>query len=510
MESRLQSEALLDSANAVRVAVPADLAATRRAFRLVFPGVIGTMFLAAVDQTILATALPAISASFGGFADLSWVAVAYLLAATVTAPLYGHLGDRFGRRRMLLAALTVFTLGSIACAAAPTLAALIGGRALQGLGGGGLMSLSQALISEHVPPRERARFQGYFAAVFAVSSTLGPVLGGYLTEHLSWRAVFAINLPLAAGAALLTLRIPQSRQSGSGQFHLDVPGTVLFSASATAFLFALGSAGHRLAWNSPTILALVVGAALGFAALVWWERRAVDPVIPVRLLAVPAILRTNSMVFCFAGALFAAVLYLPLYLQVGRGFGIGESGLLLLPITLTIALASTLTGKLISSTGRLTVFPAAGLALSTLAFAILAATVSTAPTPLVLALIMAAAAGRRTVMPASQIIVQDSAGNNALGSATAAVSVSRSLGAAFGVALVGALIYLLIGRHDAVAADLLQRVPQNAAAYGALLPGGNSAIAADLDRAFHLVFAVLATLTAIGSALALSVPRRRI
>ncbi|HZM47411.1 MAG TPA: MFS transporter, partial [Burkholderiales bacterium] len=324
--------------------VPADLAATRRAFRLVFPGVIGTMFLAAVDQTILATALPAISASFGGFADLSWVAVAYLLAATVTAPLYGHLGDRFGRRRMLLAALAVFTLGSVACAAAPTFAALSGGRALQGLGGGGLMSLSQALISEHVPPRERARFQGYFAAVFAVSSTLGPVLGGYLTEHLSWRAVFAINLPLAAGAALLTLRIPQSRQSHNGQFHLDVPGTVLFFASATAFLFALGSAGHRLAWNSPMILTLVAGAALGFAALVWWERRAVDPVIPVRLLAIPAILRTNSMVFCFAGALFAAVLYLPLYLQVGRGFGIGESGLLLLPITLTIALASTLTG----------------------------------------------------------------------------------------------------------------------------------------------------------------------
>jgi len=510
MESRLQAEALLGGANAVRVVVPADLAATRRAFRLVFPGVIGTMFLAAVDQTILATALPAISASFGGFADLSWVAVAYLLAATVTAPLYGHLGDRFGRRRMLLAALAVFTLGSVACAAAPTLAALIGGRALQGLGGGGLMSLSQALISEHVPPRERARFQGYFAAVFAVSSTLGPVLGGYLTEHLSWRAVFAINLPLAAGAALLTLRIPQSRQSGNGQFHLDVPGTVLFFASATAFLFALGSAGHRLAWNSPMILTLVAGAALGFAALVWWERRAVDPVIPVRLLAIPAILRTNSMVFCFAGALFAAVLYLPLYLQVGRGFGIGESGLLLLPITLTIALASTLTGKLISSTGRLTVFPAAGLALSTLAFAVLAATLSIAPTPLVLALITAAAAGLGTVMPASQIIVQDSAGNNALGSATAAVSVSRSLGAAFGVALVGALLYLLIGRHDAVAADLLQHVPQNGAAYSGLLPGASSAIAADLNRAFHVVFAVLATLTAIGSALALSVPRRRI
>jgi MFS family permease len=232
--------------------------------------------------------------------------------------------------------------------------------------------------------------------------------------------------------------------------------------------------------------------------------------IPVRLLAIPAILRTNAMVFCFGGALFAAVLYLPLYLQIGRGFGIGESGLLLLPITLTIALASALTGKLVSSTGRLTVFPAAGLALSTLAFAILAAGVSTAPTPLVLALIMAAAAGLGTVMPTSQIIVQDSAGNSALGSATASLAVSRSLGAAFGVALVGALIFLLIGRQDAVAGDMLQRLLENGATHDGVQSAASSAIAADLDRAFHLVFAVLATLTAIGSALALSVPRRRL
>jgi EmrB/QacA subfamily drug resistance transporter len=464
-----------------------DPEATRKAFRSVFPGVAGAMFLAAVDQTIVATALPAISASFGGFADLSWVAVAYLLAATTAAPLYGHLGDRFGRQRMLLAALAVFTLGSIACAAAPSLAALVAGRALQGLGGGGLMTLSQALISEHVPPRERARFQGYFGAVFALSSTLGPVLGGYLTEYLSWRAVFTINLPLAAGAAFLTQRIPRLPQPVRAEFHPDVPGMLLFSASSTALLFALGSAGHRFAWTSPAIAAWVAGAASGFAVLVWWERRAIDPMIPVRLLAIPAILRTNAMVFCFAGALFAAVLYLPLYLQVGRGFGIGESGMLLLPITLTIALSSVVTGKLISTTGRLTVFPAAGLALSAVAFAVLAATVSTLPTPLVLALIVAAAAGLGTVMPASQIIVQDSAGRGALGAATASVSVSRSFGAAFGVALGGALIYLVAGQR----VETLART-------------------ADLDGAFRLVFAALAALTAIGSALALSVPRRRI
>ena len=163
----------------------ASVVDTRAAFRGVFPGVMVAMFLASLDQTILAAALPAIAASLGGLADLSWIAVAYLLAITVSAPLYGHLGDRFGRRRVLLIALALFTCASLACAVAPTFAVLIAARALQGLGGGGLMTLSQALIGEHVPPRERGRFQGYFAAVFAVASTLGPVLGGYLTEHFS-------------------------------------------------------------------------------------------------------------------------------------------------------------------------------------------------------------------------------------------------------------------------------------------------------------------------------------
>jgi EmrB/QacA subfamily drug resistance transporter len=491
-------------------ALPESAAATRAAFRQVFPGVMVVMFLAAMDQTILAAALPAIAASLGGLADLSWVAVAYLLAATVTAPLYGHLGDHFGRRRVLLGALAVFTFASAACAAAPTLPALIAARALQGLGGGGLMTLSQALISEHVAPRERGRFQGYFAAVFALSSTIGPVLGGYLTEHLSWRAAFAVNLPLGLLAAFLAVRIPQSVHSERGAFQPDVFGTVLFSVAAAALLYALTGA-TRLGWTSPEMLVLIAIAAGGFAALVWWERRAADPVIPVRLLAIPSISRSNAMVFCFASALFAAVLYLPLYLQLGRGFGIGASGLLLFPITITIALASAATGKLISATGRLTFYPAAGLALSTAAFLALAATASSATTPIVLALCVAAALGLGTVMPASQIIVQDSAGSAALGAATASIAVSRSMGAAFGVALVGALLFGLIGRHDALLAHVLQRMPEDGTAVlDTLSATDRAAVTGHLDAAFRVVFAVLAAMTALGATLALTVPRRRL
>src|SRR3954471_10766881 len=203
----------------------------RDAFRQVFPGVMVAMFLAAADQTILASALPTIASHLGGFEYVSWVVVAYLLAATIAAPIYGHLGDRFGRKRMLLVALGVFTVASAACAAAPTLPTLIGARALQGLGGGGLMTLAQALIGENIPPRDRGRFQGYFAGVFALASTSGPIMGAYLTEHITWRSVFAINLPLGLVAACLARRIVDMPAPRQGGYRPDVVGTLLFCVS---------------------------------------------------------------------------------------------------------------------------------------------------------------------------------------------------------------------------------------------------------------------------------------
>src|SRR5208282_1173478 len=363
----------------------------RAAFRRVFPGVMFAMFLAAVDQTILASALPAIVASLGGFADLSRVVVAYLLAATVAAPLYGSIGDRYGRRPTLLAALTVFTLASLGCALAPTLFALIVARAVQGIGGGGLMTLSQALISENVPPRQRAQFQGYFAGVFAASSTLAP---------------------------LLALRIPaQPPPPPRARFRPDVLGTVLFGTGTLALLFALSSAGNRFGWLDWRLYLVIALALCCLSALVVWEMRTPDPVIPVRLLASPVIWRSNLVVVCFAAALFGSVLYLPLYLQLGRGFGIGASGLLLLPITLSLAASSTLTGRSIARTGRLTAYPKRGLAVSTLAFVALAATVTFAPTSVVLVLTLLAGAGLGTTMPPTQIIVQSAGGSASLASA---------------------------------------------------------------------------------------------
>jgi EmrB/QacA subfamily drug resistance transporter len=483
----------------------------RAAFRRVFPGVMFAMFLAAIDQTILASALPAIVASLGGFADLSWVVVAYLLAATVAAPLYGHIGDRFGRRATLLAALTVFTIASLACALAPTLWALILARALQGLGGGGLMTLSQALISENVPPRQRAQFQGYFAGVFAASSTLGPLLGALLTEHLSWRAVFFINLPLGVLAAVLALRIPYYPRLADARFRADVPGTLLFGVGTLSLLFALSSAGNRFGWTDWRLYAVLAFAVGCLAALVFWEIRTPDPVIPVRLLASPVIWRSNIVVACFAAALFGAVLYLPLYLQLGRGFGIGASGLLLLPITLSLAASSALTGRSIARSGKLTAYPKRGLMVSTVAFGALAATVTFAPTPVVLALTLLAGAGLGTTMPPTQIIVQSAGGTASLGSAVASVSVSRSIGGALGVAIVGAVLFMLVGGEDALLASILPQIAESGGTFLATLPDAQrQAIASHLDSAFRIVFVVLATFTLVGAYAASKVPAQRL
>nr|MBA2690819.1 MFS transporter [Burkholderiales bacterium] len=435
--------------SSVAPAVPLDGAnealSIKQAFRRVFPGVMVAMFLAAADQTILASALPTIASSLGGFADLSWVVVAYLLAATIAAPIYGHLGDRFGRRRMLLAALAIFTIASLACAAATTLTLLIAARALQGLGGGGLMTLAQALMGEHVSPRERGRFAAYFATLFALSSTTGPILGAYLTEHVSWRAVFAINLPLGVIAAALALRIPHVAVARPRRFQPDIAGTALFSLSTIALLFGLSSAGHRFPWLSWQLLLLLAGALIGYVLLVIWERRAVDPVIPVRALMIPAIVRSNAVVMCFAAALFSTILYLPLYLQLGRGLAIGQSGLLLLPITLSMVASASVTGRIIAKTGYVSIFPKYGLMFATANALVLAVLLARAPTWLVVALTAGLGGGLGMVMPATQVTVQLAAGRERLGSATASIAVARALGGAVGVAIVGAVLFTLIG-----------------------------------------------------------------
>jgi len=480
----------------------------REAFRQVFPGVMVAMFLAAADQTILASALPTIASHLGGFEYVSWVVVAYLLAATIAAPLYGHLGDRFGRKTMLMIALAVFTVASIGCAAAPTLFALVVARAVQGMGGGGLMTLAQALIGEHVPPRDRGRFQGYFAGVFALASTSGPILGAYLTEHVTWRSIFAINLPLGLLAGYLARRIPSMTPPRRGAYKPDVVGMLLFCVATLGLLFAFSSAGHALPFDSWGLYGLIALVVVAYGALYQWETRSDHPIIPVRLLRRPEILRADAVVVCFAATLFATVLYLPLYLQIGRGLGIGTSGTLLLPITLSMVTGATVTGKLVSRTGKVTIFPIAGLTLATVALIALGATISMAPTSIVLLLTALIGIGLGMIMPAMQVAVQQAAGRESLGAAIGSMSLCRSIGGAIGVAIVGAIVYLALGRSHSGVGAIIARVMEEGPDYLSKVSASDrNAIGVELDRTFRIVFLSVAVITGIGTFVATTVPK---
>jgi EmrB/QacA subfamily drug resistance transporter len=481
---------------------------SRDAFLKVFPGVMVAMFLAAADQTILASALPTIASALGVVADLSWVVVAYLLAATVAAPLYGYMGDRFGRRRALLGALAVFTVASCACALAPSFWWLVVFRALQGLGGGGLMTLAQALIGEHVEPRERGRYAGYFATLFALASTSGPLLGALLTEHISWRAIFLINIPLGIVAAVLALRIPHAAPPRrEGPFRPDIVGAVLFCIATASFLFALSSGGHRFAWLSLPMAALVAATLLAAVGLLRWERRHHDPIIPIHFLEIPAIARADAVVLCFGACLFALIVYLPLYLQLGRGVGIGASGVLLLPITLAQVTSAAITGRLVTRTGNVTIFPKIGLSVVCVAFVALAFSVDRAATSFILGLTFLAGVGLGMVMPPTQVAVQTAAGRGALGVATGSISLCRAVGGATGVAVAGAVLFALVDRAGGSATALLHQAIEGGSTFIATLSDAQRAsLVGYVNDAYRIAFAVLAGFAALGALIAATVP----
>jgi EmrB/QacA subfamily drug resistance transporter len=419
----------------------------RRRFLRLFTAVMLPMFLAAVDQTLLATATPAISRDLGGLRDTSWLAVAYLLASVVTVPLYGQLGDRLGRRRVLTGAITLFSLGSLGCGLAPTLGLLIAARVLQGLGGGGLMTLSQALIGEVVPPRQRARNQGYFAIIFTLASVGGPVLGGFIVQHASWRWLFLVNLPLCALATwrLHGLRGDDVPHPAHGR--ADVAGLLLFAAAMGTSLYWVSSGGHRFAWASATSVALVLAALALWTVLLRVElrveRRAERPFLPIDLVRRPAIRYAVLTVIGFASAMFAMVFYLPVYLQLALHSNPAQSGLMLLPLTAGIVGGAALTGRLIVWTGRPTDIPKFGLLLA--AASLCAMALAPADKRILIGLGFSTGLGLGSVMSVMQIVTQSEAGPARLGAAAGTISLARPLGSSLGASAFGALIYGSIG-----------------------------------------------------------------
>jgi EmrB/QacA subfamily drug resistance transporter len=468
------------------------------------------MFLAMIDQTIVTTALPAIAVSLGSVERVSWVVVGYLIATTIAAPVYGRFGDLLGRRRLMFVALILFTSASVLCAFATSIEFLTFARVLQGLGGGGLMTLSQALIGEAVPPRERARYQGYLAANAVTASALGPVVGGFLTEHLGWMSVFLVNVPLGIVALLLTFRLRASPGSGAA-FQLDPLGLVLFIMFVAPLLLALQQAQH-FQWQSlPAILAL---AALGIGSAVllfWQEKRTPSPLLPIGLLSQPAIWRSDAMAACHGATFVSLLTFVPIYLRVARGMSAGEIGLVLLPITVCIGVGSMITGQIVSRTGKTAVVPSFGLIV---AFATLLGLAVWAPqltTLQLTALLGVNALFMGTVMSVVQVTVQSVAGPKRLGAAAASVQFSRSVGAAFGTAMVAAVLFGLVAAQDPRAAELFASSLEHGPGILASLPAAQQAmVQEEIALAFQAAFLTIAMFAAGALALAWSIPVRRI
>ncbi|MFC4472525.1 DHA2 family efflux MFS transporter permease subunit [Streptomyces xiangluensis] len=396
------------------------------------------MLLAALDQTIVSTALPTIVSELGGLDHLSWVVTAYLLAATAATPLWGKLGDQYGRKKLFQTAIVIFLIGSALCGMAQNMPQLIGYRALQGLGGGGLMVLSMAIVGDLVPPRERGRYQGLFGAVFGATSVLGPLLGGLFTEHLSWRWVFYVNLPVGVVALAViatVLRIPVR----TTRHTIDYLGTFLIAAVAACLVLVASLGGTTWGWASPQIIGLAVLAVVLGAAFVSVERKAAEPVLPLKLFGIRTFTLSAVISLIVGFAMFGAMTYLPTFLQVVQGVSPTASGVHLLPMVAGLLLASTVSGQIVSRTGRWKVFPIAGTGITTLGLLLLHQLDESSSTFEMSAYFAVFGLGLGLVMQVLVLIVQNAVSYEDLGVATSGATFFRSIGAAFGVAIFGTI-----------------------------------------------------------------------
>jgi EmrB/QacA subfamily drug resistance transporter len=494
---------------AAAIAVP-DPALGRSLFLTVFPSIMLPMFMAAVDQTIVATALPAIGGTLGDLDRVSWVVVGYLIANTVAAPVYGRLGDALGRKRMMYTALAVFMGASLFCAASTSVLMLSFARLLQGMGGGGLMTLSQALIAEAVPPRQRGKYQGYLSGMYAAAATFGPVVGGWLTQAYGWPSVFLVNIPLGVLAVGLVSRLPDQPARG-GRLQFDVWGTALFAAVIVPTLLALERAQHFDLAAIPVAGSLAAVAFVALLGLLWQENRAPSPLLPVQMFRQPGIWRTDLLAACVAAQTVSMVTFLPMYLQVVRGEGAADSGLLLLPLTVGVAVGSLFGGRSIARTGRTAILPSIGLAVCSVTLILVGLFAPLMSNLVLIVALSVISLATGPTMPVVQMTVQVVAGPRFLGAAAASVQFSRSVGAAFGAALVGAVLFaMLAARDQATAASFAALVERGPRVLAALPPVRQAVVRGEIADAFRAVFLTIACFTTGGLVLAWWLPVRRI
>ena len=422
----------------VPVSHPSPLAHAE--IRTIVLGILLAMFLGALDQTIIATALPTIGRELSDVESLSWIVTAYLLTATAATPLYGKLSDIHGRRAMLLVAIAIFVAASVLCALAPNMGVLIVGRALQGLGGGGLLSLAQVIVGDVVLPLERGRYQGYISIVFGVASIGGPVIGGFFAQHLHWSLIFWINLPIGLLAFVMTNSVLKRLPRHERPHRLDVAGAIVMVAATVLLLLALTWGGTRFPWASPQILALLAGSILLWALFAFRLITAREPFLPLTLLTNPVVGFGTASVACVFGTMIGLSIFVPIYFQVVLGLSASASGLALIPLMGGTVIGSTASGQAMSRLTHYKRAPFAGLAAALAALVLLAA----APDRLSVAAVCTALGviglGMGSLFPVTTVAVQNAVLPYQLGTATGAMNFFRQLAGAVIVAGFGAIV----------------------------------------------------------------------
>jgi len=469
-------------------AVPEPAESEQITVRLIIGAVAVTLLLASLGQTIVSPALPVIVGELGGLDHLTWVVTAYLLASTVVAPIYGKLGDLYGRKRVLQAAIFIFLGGAIVSGLATNMLTLIIGRTIQGLGGGGLMVVAMSVVADVIPPRRRGKVQGIFGAVFGVSTIAGPLLGGFFVEHFSWHWIFFINLPLGLFAlAVIAMALPS--QTLRTSHRIDYLGAVLLTAALSSFVLFTSLGGNTIAWDSAPSIALIAIAVVGLALFLWVERRADEPVLPMSLFSNNVFTISNVVGAIVGLAMFGSITFLPLYLQTVQGVSPTTSALALLPMMMGLIGASMLSGFVMSKTGRYKILPIGATAILFVGMVLLTTIGVDTPVWLIGCYMFLVGFGIGPINSVSITAVQNAIPRSMVGVGTASVTMFRQIGGSVGVSVFGALFSAGLASHLVGLGDALEGAHSINAQTLAALPENTRALALEaFVSALHPIF----------------------